>query len=121
MPRSSDFESERIRVRHRENASCRDIVLTLFQEARAKGKGIAAATTDRAVFLLSRLTAHIAHSICFDMALDQIITVLNILLPIAKTIPVVGTPLEGGIEAAIKICEIANVGAPFYTYTYTSV
>ena len=88
-----------------------------------KSEDAATATAARAGlgFLHSRLTAYIIDPTCFDMALDQIITVLNILLPIAKTIPVVGTPLEGGIEAAIKICEIANVGAPFYTYTYTSV
>jgi hypothetical protein len=49
------------------------------------------------------------------MVLDQAISALDILVPIAEAIPVLGTSVKGAIEAASKILKYAKVrGRPFY-------
>jgi hypothetical protein len=42
------------------------------------------------------------------MALDEAIAILAILTPIAKAVPVLGSPVEGSLEALSKLLELAN-------------
>jgi hypothetical protein len=42
------------------------------------------------------------------MALDEAITLLAILTPIAKAVPVLGSPVEGSLEALSKLLELAK-------------
>jgi hypothetical protein len=42
------------------------------------------------------------------MALDEAITMLAVLTPIAKAIPVLGSPVEGSLEALNKLLELAK-------------
>jgi hypothetical protein len=44
------------------------------------------------------------------MALDQSIRALQLLAPIAGTIPVGGEQLKAALEATTKLCEFAKVG-----------
>jgi hypothetical protein len=53
------------------------------------------------------------------MAVSDLIRGLEILVPIAKAVPVLGAPVEGSLEAAIKIMQYAEVRAllaRFYTF-----
>jgi hypothetical protein len=43
------------------------------------------------------------------MALDEAMQILEIITPIAETLPVVGTPLKGALEALGKILRFAKV------------
>jgi hypothetical protein len=47
------------------------------------------------------------------MQLSDILGQLEILVPIAKAVPVFGAPVEGSLEAAIRILRYATVGHPF--------
>jgi hypothetical protein len=42
------------------------------------------------------------------MALEEAIAILAILTPIAKAIPVLGSPVEGSLEALSKLLELAK-------------
>jgi hypothetical protein len=42
------------------------------------------------------------------MALDEAITLLAVLTPIAKAVPVLGSPVEGSLEALSKLLELAK-------------
>jgi hypothetical protein len=42
------------------------------------------------------------------MALDQAIDILNVLVPIAKAVPILGAPVEGSLEALSRILEFAQ-------------
>jgi hypothetical protein len=44
------------------------------------------------------------------MALEEAITILAVLTPIAKAVPVLGAPVEGSLEALSQILEFAQVG-----------
>jgi hypothetical protein len=44
------------------------------------------------------------------MALDRTIQVLQVLVPIAGTIPLAGQNLKAALEATEKLCEVAKVG-----------
>jgi hypothetical protein len=43
------------------------------------------------------------------MALDEAITLLALLTPIAKAVPVLGSPVEGSLEALSRLLELAKV------------
>jgi hypothetical protein len=43
------------------------------------------------------------------MALDEAIDILKLLVPIAKTVPILGAPVEGSLEALSRILEFAQV------------
>jgi hypothetical protein len=43
------------------------------------------------------------------MALEDLIKTLELLVPIAKTVPVLGSPVEGSLDAAVKILRFAQV------------
>jgi hypothetical protein len=43
------------------------------------------------------------------MALDEAIDILQVLVPIAKAVPLLGAPVEGSLEALSKILEFAQV------------
>jgi hypothetical protein len=43
------------------------------------------------------------------MALEDWIKTLELLVPIAKAVPVLGAPVEGSLEAAVKILQFAQV------------
>jgi hypothetical protein len=43
------------------------------------------------------------------MALDEAIDILNVLVPIAKAVPILGAPVEGSLEALSKILEFTQV------------
>jgi hypothetical protein len=43
------------------------------------------------------------------MALEGLIQTLELLIPIAKAIPLLGSPVEGSLEAAVKIVQLAQV------------
>jgi hypothetical protein len=43
------------------------------------------------------------------MELDRLIEGLELLVPIAKTIPVFGTIIEGSLEATVKLVKYAQV------------
>jgi hypothetical protein len=43
------------------------------------------------------------------MALDEAINLLAVLTPIAKAVPVLGSPVEGSLEALSKLLELAKV------------
>jgi hypothetical protein len=43
------------------------------------------------------------------MALEDLIKTLELLVPIAKAVPVLGAPVEGTLEAAVKILQLAQV------------
>jgi hypothetical protein len=42
------------------------------------------------------------------MALDEAITLLAVLKPIAKAVPVLGSPVEGSLEALNKLLELVK-------------
>jgi hypothetical protein len=42
------------------------------------------------------------------MALEEAIDILEILVPIAKAVPILGAPVEGSLEALKKILEFAQ-------------
>jgi hypothetical protein len=42
------------------------------------------------------------------MALEEAISILAILTPIAKAIPVLGSPVEGSLEALTRLLELAK-------------
>jgi hypothetical protein len=42
------------------------------------------------------------------MALEEAITLLAVLTPIAKAVPVLGSPVEGSLEALSKLLELAK-------------
>jgi hypothetical protein len=42
------------------------------------------------------------------MALDEAIAILAALTPIAKAVPVLGSPVEGSLEALSKLLELAK-------------
>jgi hypothetical protein len=42
------------------------------------------------------------------MALEEAIAILTILTPIAKAVPVLGSPVEGSLEALSKLLELAK-------------
>jgi hypothetical protein len=42
------------------------------------------------------------------MALDEAINILAVLTPIAKAVPVLGSPVEGSLEALSKLLELAK-------------
>jgi hypothetical protein len=42
------------------------------------------------------------------MALDEAITLLAVLTPIAKAVPVLGSPVEGSLEALTRLLELAK-------------
>jgi hypothetical protein len=44
-----------------------------------------------------------------DTALDVLIETLELLVPIAKAVPALGTTVEGALEAAIKVVKFAQV------------
>jgi hypothetical protein len=46
------------------------------------------------------------------MSLEGAITILAVLAPIAKAIPVLGAPVEGSLEALTKILEFAKARHP---------
>jgi hypothetical protein len=52
--------------------------------------------------------ALLAHSSLATMALDEVIDVLKVLVPIAKAVPILGAPVEGSLEALSKILEFAQ-------------
>jgi hypothetical protein len=43
------------------------------------------------------------------MSFEGWIKTLEILIPIAKAVPLLGSPVEGSLEAAIKILQFAQV------------
>jgi hypothetical protein len=43
------------------------------------------------------------------MALESYISVLNVAIPVAKALPLVGTYLEGAFSAMLAICEMIEV------------
>jgi uncharacterized protein (UPF0210 family) len=43
------------------------------------------------------------------MALEDLIKTLELLVPIAKAVPVLGSPVEGSLETAVKILRFAQV------------
>jgi hypothetical protein len=43
------------------------------------------------------------------MSLEGWIKTLELLIPIAKAVPVLGSPVEGSLEAAVKILRFAQV------------
>jgi hypothetical protein len=51
----------------------------------------------------------LAESSLLKMALDEAIDILNVLVPIAKAVPILGAPVEGSLEALSKILEFAQV------------
>jgi hypothetical protein len=53
--------------------------------------------------------ALLAQSSLLTMALDEVIDILNVLVPIAKAVPILGAPVEGSLEALSKILEFAQV------------
>jgi hypothetical protein len=44
----------------------------------------------------------------YTMALEEAITLLAVLTPIAKAVPVLGSPVEGSLEALSKLLELAK-------------
>jgi hypothetical protein len=42
------------------------------------------------------------------MALEEAISILEVLVPIAKAVPVLGAPVEGSLEALSKILRFAQ-------------
>jgi hypothetical protein len=42
------------------------------------------------------------------MALDEAINILAVLTPIAKAVPVLGSPMEGSLEALGRLLELAK-------------
>jgi hypothetical protein len=42
------------------------------------------------------------------MALDEAINILAVLTPIAKAVPVLGSPVEGSLEALNRLLELAK-------------
>jgi hypothetical protein len=46
------------------------------------------------------------------MSLESWINTLELLLPIAKAVPVLGSPVEGSLEAAVKILQFAQARRP---------
>jgi hypothetical protein len=46
-----------------------------------------------------------------DDALDTLVETLELLVPIAKAVPALGSTIEGVLEAAIKVIKFAQVRA----------
>jgi hypothetical protein len=49
------------------------------------------------------------------MALDQVLETIELLVPLAKAIPVLGSTVEGSLEAVAKIIKYAQVRLPCKT------
>jgi hypothetical protein len=46
------------------------------------------------------------------MSIEDWIKTLELLVPIAKAVPLLGSPVEGSLEAAVKILQLAQVRRP---------
>jgi hypothetical protein len=87
-----------------QNGSRRGV--SIFEPARARRHLLLAHLLKPEV---SAATVYLAR--CVTMAVSDLIRGLEILVPIAKAVPVLGTPVEGSLEAAIKILQYAEVRA----------
>jgi hypothetical protein len=62
-----------------------------------------------ACLLPSPTISHPSHNrLQQKMALEEAISILKVLVPIAKAVPVLGAPVEGSLEALSKILEFAQ-------------
>jgi hypothetical protein len=43
------------------------------------------------------------------MGIEQVVSALKLLSPIAKLVPLIGSQLEGAVGLALEICDIAQV------------
>jgi hypothetical protein len=55
------------------------------------------------------------------MALEDAVAILEVLVPIAKAVPVLGAPVEGSLEALKKILEFAQARQAVETLTTFSL
>jgi hypothetical protein len=62
-----------------------------------------------ACLLLPDHLTSIAQSPRPAMALDEAMEILEVLVPIAKAVPILGAPVEGSLEALSKILKFAQV------------